>query len=124
MKHTRLVDLKKGDKFYAMDWDDERVYQLLDLTIIQDDDSEIRYTVKELGSNSITKHGIKGEAVVNTMLVIKFKGKDKGSYMAGYKAAMRNYHKYMQVFDKENAGLNNDLQCWITMNKEYENWTK
>ena len=124
MKHTRLVDLKKGEKFYAMDWRDERVFQLIDLTITHGDDTEINYTVKELGTNVIGKHRIRGEAVVNRILVTKFKGKDMGSYMAGFKAAMRNYQQYMQVFDRENAGLNDNHQCWITINKEFQNWIK
>ena len=121
---TRLVDLKKGDKFYPMNWEDEGVYELLDLTIIHGDDSQIFYSVREIGTKIITTHRIYGENVINHTYICKFKGRDEGSFISGFKAAMRLYHKHMQVFDKENAGLNNDFQCWMTMNDEYKKWIK
>ena len=30
----RLTDLKVGDKFYENDWQDENVYELIDLAIV------------------------------------------------------------------------------------------
>lgn len=121
---ARLVDLKKGDKFYSMHWNDESIYKLLSLTRIHGEENEFEYETSEIGTGKVVKHSLHGEGAVNRTLVCKYRGRDRGSFIAGFKAAMRVYQKHMQVFDRENAGLDNDAQCWITMNKEYRNWMK
>ena len=121
---ARLVDLKKGDKFYGMDYGDENVYELLSLTRILGDEHGFKYEVRELGTNRIFKKNVAGLDVVNRILVCRYRGRDRGSFVAGFKAAMRIYHKHMQVFDRENAGLDTTINSWMTMNQEYRNWMK
>lgn len=121
---SRLTDLKVGDKFYSMDYNEDDVYELLSLTVIHGDEDFIEYQRRKLRSQKIEHLTIQGQGMVNRMLVCKFKGRDRGSFIAGFKAAMRVYQKYMQVFDKENAGLDNSFQSWMTMREEYRNWMK
>lgn len=120
----RLVDLKKGDKFYGMAWNDETIYELVSLTRILGEEDEFEYVTRELGTNKTVKHTLHGDGAVMRTLVCKYKGRDRGSFIAGFKAAMHLYQKHMQVFDRENAGLDNNVQCWLTMNQEFRNWMK
>ena len=71
---VRVVDLKVGDKFYGMDWDDEDVYELLNLKIIHGNDSIVEYGVRKVGSKTIFQHKMDGDGVVNRILrnVLKF----------------------------------------------------
>jgi hypothetical protein len=119
---TRLINLKKGDKFYHFHWDDNRIFELVSLTRIQGEENEFQYQTRELGTDVIKSHTLHGDYVVNRTLVCKYRGKDRGSFIAGFKAAMQIYQKHMQVFDQENAGLDNRMQCYITMNQEFRNW--
>lgn len=122
----RLTDLKKGDRFYENDWDDESVYELLDLAVIHGEEDDIEYYVRKLGNspNHRMKKTIHGTGVVNRHIVCKYKGRDRGSYLAGFRAAMSLYQKYMQDFDKENAGLSTHLDVWLTMNTKFHQWKK
>jgi len=124
MGMCRLVDLKVGDKFYGMDWDDESVYELIDLRIIHGDDNVVEYVLRPLGSKQTSYHTMTGQGVVNRTTVVRYKGRDRGSFIAGFKAAMCVYQKHMQIFDKENAGLDNQFNSWNTMNQEYKKWKK
>lgn len=120
----RLTDLKKGDKFYENDWDDGEVYELIDLTIIQGLEDEIQYHVRKLGSKQELKKTIHGQGVVTRHIVCKYKGRDRGSFLAGFRAAVSIYQKHMQVFDRENAGLDNPFETWQTMSNQYNKWVK
>jgi hypothetical protein len=118
----RLADLKKGQKFYDMDYSDDNVYELLSLTVVQDDEDTIEYQRKNISTKKIENIRLYGQGVVKRTLVCKYYGRDRGSFISGFKAAMRNYQKYMQVFDMENAGLDNPYNSWMTMNTEYRKW--
>jgi hypothetical protein len=122
IKIKKLVDLKKGDKYYSHDWEDDSVYELLELIIIHGDNNRIIYKERKIGTDVIISHEVQGLEVVNHAGVCMYRGRDKGSFISGFKAAMRLYQKYMQVFDKENAGLNNHFLIWKTMHEEYEKW--
>jgi len=121
---SRLTDLKKGDKFYENDWDDNEVYELIDLAIVQGDEDQIQYYVRKLGSKQKHKKTIHGQGVINRHIVCKYKGRDRGSFLAGFRAAMSIYQKHMQVFDKENAGLDNPFEVWRAMTNKYDEWSK
>ena len=121
---VRLVDLKVGEKFYGMDWDDEEVYELMNLKITQGNDSVVEYGTRIVGRKKILQHKMIGDGVVNRTTVVRYKGRDRGSFIAGFKAAMRIYQKHMQVFDKENAGLDNFYNAWMTMNQEFGKWKR
>ena len=120
----RLADLKKGDKFYGDDWDDNTVYELIDLRITLGEEDLIEYVVRELGEKLETHMKTHGTGVVNRTIVCRYKGRDRGSFMAGFRAATNIYQKHMQIFDKENAGLDNPFQKWQTMHAEYNKWKK
>ena len=120
----RLADLKKGQKFYTMEYCDEGVYELLGLTITYGDEDIIEYQRRELKSHVIEHLRVRGQGVVKRTLVCRYNGRDRGSFIAGFKAAMRVYQKHMQVFDRENAGLSNDFNSWMTMNDQYRKWMK
>lgn len=120
----RLVDLKVGQKFYTMEYDDENVYELQSLTVTHGDEDQIIYQRKNINTKTVEKIKIGGIGVVKRKLVCKYTGRDRGSFVAGFKAAMRVYQKYMQVFDRENAGLDDPFNIWNTMNQEYQKWAK
>ncbi len=121
---VRLVDLKVGDKFYNMDWQDEKIYELVNLTRTLDEADEVEYDVREIGKKHITHIKLSGFDVIRRTVVLRFRGRDRGSFIAGFKAAMRHYQKYMQVFDRENAGLDDLGNTWKTMTDEYHKWMK
>jgi hypothetical protein len=121
---VRLVDLKKGDKFYGHDWDDPNIYELLDLVKIQGEPNTFKYTVRILGTKIMGEHTISGQGVVNRTVVCRYRTRDRGSFVAGFKAAMHLYQKHMQVFDRENAGLDESWNVAMTMNQEYRKWMK
>ena len=120
----RLADLKVGQKFYNMEYDDDNVYELLSLTITHNDEDQITYQRKNINTKMTETIIIGGVGVVKRTLVCKYSGRDRGSFVAGFKAAMRVYQKYMQVFDRENAGLDDPFNTWNTMNQEYQKWAK
>lgn len=120
----RLSDLKVGQKFYAMGYDDEKVYELLGLTVTLGDEDQIEYQRRNINTKVVENIKLSGQGIVMRELVCKYNGRDRGSFIAGFKAAMRLYQQYMQVFDRENAGLSNDVHSWMTMNEEYRKWMK
>jgi len=120
----RLADLKAGQKFYDMEYDDENVYELLSLTITHGDEDQIEYQRKNIKTKIVENCRVGGMDVVKRTLVCKYNGRDRGSFIAGFKAAMRVYQKHMQVFDRENAGLDTHYNTWRTMTDEYHKWTK
>lgn len=124
MGMVRLVDLKVSEKFYGMDWDDENVYELMSLEIIHGDSNNVKYSTRMVGTKTITETKMNGEGVVNRTTVVRYKGRDRGSFIAGFKAAMRLYQSHMQEFDKENAGLDDMVKSWNTMNQEFGSWKK
>jgi len=124
MGMSRLTNLKKGDKFYENDWNDGNIYELLDLAIIHGEEDEIRYVVRKLGSKYEMQKTIHGTGVVTRHIVCKYTGRDRGSFLAGFRAAVSIYQKHMQEFDKENAGLDTPFETWLTMTRKFNDWKK
>ena len=121
---VRVTDLKKGEKFYSMDWDDIRVFELVSLTIIHGEKDVFEYVRRVVGTKTEEHIKIQGTGVVPRSVVLRYNGRDRGSFVAGFKSAMRLYQKHMQIFDRENAGLDNFYNIAMAMNQEYHNWMK
>ena len=56
--------------------------------------------------------------------MFKFVRRDRSSYIAGFQACMDLYHEHMQIFDQQNAGLDDSLQTYMTMYDKYGKWVK
>jgi hypothetical protein len=52
----------------------------------------------------------------------KYTGRDSSSYFAGFRAAMQICSAHMGSIDKQNAGIYDDFQQFMTMQKEYKLW--
>lgn len=119
-----LKDMKIGQKFYESDYNDPLVYVLLDLIIDDNKPDDIEYVIRIYKTDIVETKKVHGIGVRDRYYGFKFVRRDRSSYIAGFQACMRLYHKYMQIFDKQNAGLDNPLNTYMTMYDEYNKWVK
>jgi len=115
-------DMKIGQKFYEYDYHDPLVYVLLDINIDDNKPDDIEYVVRIYKTDQIETKKIHGNGIRDTHYGFKFVRRDRSSYVAGFQACMRLYHEHMQIFDRQNAGLDNDFNTYMEMNKEYNKW--
>lgn len=113
-----IKDLAKGDKFYYYD---HLIYEVLDLAVIHEDNDRIKLKLKQFKTKKITNISITGHDVINHPVYL-YTGRDSSSFHAGFRAAMRVCVPHMQVFDKENAEVENELQQYLRSMEAYNEW--
>lgn len=113
-----IKDLKKGDKFYYYD---NLIYKLLSLTIVHGNNDRVDLVLERFKTKEVINMSINGtsSALHN---VYKYTGRDSSSFFAGFRAAIRICEKHMQQFDKENAGIEDDLSAFLLSREEYKKW--
>jgi len=119
-----LKDAKIGQKFYEADYTDPLVYVLLDVEIDDSNPDKIYYVSRIYKTDVIEKKSISGEGVRDRHHVFKFVRRDRSSFLAGFQACMDLYHNHMQPFDRQNAGINDGLNTYMTMYNKYGKWVK
>ena len=115
-----LKDLAKGDRFYYYD---HLIYEVLDLTIVQDDNDRVELKVRQFKTKKIMGFGFNGTDITSQPVYL-YTGRDSSSFHAGFRAAMRVCVPHMQVFDKENAEVENEVQQHIRSMEAYNEWIK
>lgn len=110
-----------GDLFYSNDHQDNCVYELLDLVIIQGNKDWYKYIRKKHKRNDIQTIIVQGINCLERP-IIRFQRRDKSSFIAGFRACIQLYHNHVNDWDKQNAGLDNDLKCHIKMHEKYNLW--
>jgi hypothetical protein len=119
-----IKDMKIGQKYYEADFQDPLVYVLLDVFVDDQDPDKIGWVCKVFKTNDIIKKSAKGSGVRDRQHVFKYVRRDRSSYVAGFQACMKIYHEHMQVFDKQNAGLDTPMHSYNTMGTSYRNWVR
>jgi hypothetical protein len=119
---VKLYELKKGDKFYS--FDDNLIYVLHDCTVDMNDPDNIKWRGRRYKSADINEtHQIHGMGV-RDMEYYKYTGRDRSSFMAGFREAIMLCNKHMGSIDKENAGIDNPVAVHMTMLTRYREWCK
>jgi hypothetical protein len=115
----KLIDLRMGDKFYSLD--DDLIYVVIAVSYDENKPNEIKYSARRLNSNIITYHTIHSDNAKD-LCVYKYTGRNMTSFLAGYRYAMNRCIKHMGLFDRENAGFNDNFKTHMTMLEDYKRW--
>ena len=120
---AKLYELKRGDKFYYS-FEDGLIYVLWDCKVDMNDPDQIEWRGRLYKSRDIaeTRH-IAGPGV-RDLEYYRFTGRDRNSYMAGFREAITLCNKHMGSIDKENAGIDNPVTVHMTMLARYREWCK
>ena len=120
MSHVKLYELKRGDKFYDMDG---IIMVMIECVYDENIQDTIEYTARQFKTDIVERYKHHGQGMAER-LYLKFNRRDKNSYEAGFKMAMRLCTKHMQEFELENAGLDGDIRSYVTMHGEYLKWKR
>jgi len=120
MSHAKLYELKYKEKFYDMDG---IVMEMIECVYDENLPDRIQYVARQFKTDIIERHGHIGEGVAERTY-LRFRRRDKNSYEAGFKTAMRLCTKYMQDFELENAELDTDVKQYMAMFNEYLKWKR
>lgn len=115
-----LIQLKAGDRYY--DPYDSLIYVMLGIDEIDDVNHTISYTKRLFKSRRIQKCTVYGTDTNYRCLVYRYKKHDKPSFNAGFKAAMDICTQHMGVFDLQNAGVEDDIKRFMSMQESYNKW--
>jgi hypothetical protein len=118
---VKIRELKKGDKFYGAH--DEVIHVFMECTVDEAKPQDIAYVARTFKSMEYNKYAIHGMDAINTM-VYRYTGRDRSSFLAGFRAAMKICTAHMGSVDKENAGVDEMFNQHMTMMKAYKEWTK
>lgn len=118
MKGVKLYELKRGDRFYS---EEGIIYTFIECNYSENNPDFIEYAVKKFKTNDILKFNLNGYNV-RDRLYTRYNGRDRGSFLAGFYRGINLCRKEMGQFDKENAGIDNPINVYFTMLKEYNNW--
>jgi hypothetical protein len=118
---VKIRELKKGDKFYGAH--DELIHVFIECEFDETKPDDIKYAVRTFKSTEHNKYAIHTLNAIDTM-VYRYTGRDRSSYLAGFRAALRICTPHMGSVDKENAGVDTLLTQHLTMMKAYKEWTK
>ena len=118
---VKIRELKKGDKFYGAH--DELIHVFMECTVDETKPDDIAYVTRTLRSRDYNKYAIHGMDAINTQ-VYRYTGRDRSSYLAGFRAATRICVPHMGSVDKENAGVDEMFTQYLTMMKAYREWIK
>jgi hypothetical protein len=118
---VKLYELQEGEKFYDIHTD--IIYEMISCEYDETNLNTISYVAKQYKTNSIGKYTISGLNVANQEYY-KYNGRDKSSFLAGFRSAMRICTAHMGKFDKENAELDDEFKVYMTMLKAYKKWNE
>ncbi len=118
---VKLSELKVGDKFYQPFNDLISIF--VNCIVDESNQNCIEYHCKLLNTKDIEIHKIYSTNAINQE-VYKYNGRDKSSFFAGFRFAMKHCVKYMGIFDLQNAELDDKFKQHLTMLKQYDNWKK
>lgn len=122
---VKIYDLKAGDRFYG--YYDGLVYIFISCEYdpLIPDKISIRMKPVLVGRVAMDVSCIySGLDIAERILVYRYTGRNRGSFMAGFTRAMALCTKHMGKFDLENAELDNPVLQHMTMLKEYKLWKK
>ena len=118
---VKIRELKRGDKFYGAH--DEMIHVFMECIVDETNPDEIIYATRIFKSWNYNKYKIHGLDAIN-MQVYRYTGRDRSSYLAGFRAAVRTCTPYMGSVEMENAGVNEIFTQHMTMLKAYREWCK
>lgn len=117
---VKLYELKKGDKFY--NFDDNLIYVLWDCTVDMNDPDTIKWRGKLWKTDDIPETRMIHGVGVRDIEYYKYTGRDRSSFIAGFRYAMMVCTKYMGPYEMTNAGVDSPVSQHLTMLKEYKKW--
>ena len=117
---VKLYELKKGDKFY--DPYEDLIYILIDCDVDMNDPDTIKWRAKAYKTDEIPETRQMRGMGVRDLEYYKYTGRDRNSFLAGFRSAVKICGKHMGSIEKENAGVNDSLAIHMTMLKAYKRW--
>jgi hypothetical protein len=118
---VKLRDLKKGEKFYGAH--DELIHVFIECTVDETKPDDIAYVVRTFRSRDIHKYAIHGLNAIDTQ-VYRYTGRDRSSFLAGFRSAIKICTPHMGKVEMENAGVSEPFNQFMTMMNAYKEWTK
>lgn len=118
--YIRCIDLKVGDIFYNAD---DIIMVVIEIDADISNPDVFRYKGRALNSREILEYGIYSVDAIYREVWL-YTGRNRGSFLAGFRFAMRLCLKHMGIFDIENAGLDNPFIVHTTMMEQYKSWMK
>jgi len=118
---VKLYELQEGEKFYSIHTD--IIFEMINCEYDETNPDKISYVAKQYKTNSTVRHTLTGIGVANQDYY-KYNGRDKSSFLAGFRSAMRLCTAHMGKFDKENAELEDEFKIHLTMLKAYKKWNE
>lgn len=117
---VRLYELQEGEWFYNQEG---LILEMVTCDYDPVNPDIIEYAAKILKSDSYEHIRIQGHGV-GEQYYYRYTGRDRSSFIAGFKMAMSLMLPYMGKFDLENTELENPIQQHLTMLKQYDKWKK
>ena len=121
-KLVKLYELKVGEKFYNPD--NNLIYVLWGCKFDMNDPDCIEWRGKIWKTSDIPETRRITGLGVRDREYYKYTGRDSSSYYAGFRAAMNICLEHMGSIDKQNAGISDDFQQFMTMHEQYKLWIK
>lgn len=118
---VKLYELQQGEKFY--DAHNNLIYVMIECDHDENNPDWIQYKAKQFRTGALVNKTINGKNA-RDMQYYRYTGRDKSSFLAGFRAAMRICIAHMGKFDIENAGLENPVEEYIIMMKSYKEWKR
>jgi hypothetical protein len=124
----KLWQLHIGEKFYMFDHvfgsnGEERIFEMLTCDYDMNDPSWIYVEIKPMGDYPIQKIKMSGSNVRDN-LYYRYSRRDRRSFAAGFRFALKLCKQHMGTFDIQNAGIENDINEFLVMNEHYQKWKK
>ncbi|MFA5207517.1 MAG: hypothetical protein WC428_02555 [Candidatus Paceibacterota bacterium] len=118
---VKLRDLKKGEKFYGKF--DEMIHVMVECIYDETKPDDIAYITRLLKAKDVNKYAIHTINAID-IEVYRYTGRDRSSFLAGFRSAIKICIPHMGKVEMENAGINDLLSQHMTMINAYKKWTK
>jgi len=118
---VKLVELKSGEMFYDFD---EIICVFFEYEYDENIPNTITYSCRILNSNDKEIRRIYSNNVLDTHFYRYSGRRDRNSFIAGFNHALKLCTAEMNATDRINAGVEDTIQSYFTMLKEYKKWMK
>jgi hypothetical protein len=119
-KKYKLYELKEGDKFYY----DDLIYVLKSCEYDPSNPDHIRVRLKRYKIDRLWEEMQMHGTGVAEREYYKYTRRDVNSFLAGFRSAIAICEPHMDVFDKENAGINGEIEKHLLALKSLKKWEK
>lgn len=119
-KYVKLYELKRGEKFY--DWEGI-IHVMLYCVYDPANPDYIEYDARIFKTNEIVNHRLCGKCV-SEQPYIKYTGRDRSSFMAGFKRAVELCKSELTKNQQSILKIEHDVTIHLTAGYSYQRWMR